>query len=295
VLSSDERGTVRIAEGLEQGPVPEYIGAEVTAGQKLWLFVAGWEGDPGEYTLETLLLNPGSEKFALDTLTDGTDPLPRNSPIELVFTQELDPIQPLHELVFFIGQAAPAKGHWCVDGKKLIFYPRLPEGPSDEEVMQPGFEYLMQFPRGARGLRAATGEYLDTVEGAAYRSAGGLDPAPSVPPRVIRVDHDLQTPWDGAPITIELQGALDPQTIAVYLDVGGVGIVPSAVRLTQQYECGKELLSYLQVEPLQTLPMGRKVTVLVPGTVLRLGGTLGVTGPAPAAAGDGFAFELLAR
>jgi len=109
VLSSDERGTVRLAEGLEQGPVPEYIGAEVSAGQKLWIFIAGWEGDPGEYTLETMLFKPGSEKFALDTLTDGSSSLPRNMPIELVFTQELDPIQPLHELVFFIGQGAPAK------------------------------------------------------------------------------------------------------------------------------------------------------------------------------------------
>jgi len=295
VLSSDERGEVRLAEGLEQGAVPEYIGTEVTAGQKMWIFVAGWEGDPGEYTLETILLNPGSEKFALASLTDGTTAIPRNTPIELVFTQDLDPVQPLHELVFFIGPAAPAPGHFCIDGNRLIFYPRLPESPNDENVLHPGFEYLLQFPRGARGLRAATGEYLDKVEGAAYRFSDWSDLDPSVPPRVLRMDLDPQTPWDGSPLTVELLGALDPTTIRVYIDVEGIGIVASAVRLTQQHPCGDELHSYLQVEATDALPPGRRVRVVLPGTMLRLGGTSGATGPAPAAAGDGFVIDLISR
>jgi len=282
VLSTDERGTVRLAEGLEQGPIPEYIGADVTAGQKLWIFVAGWEGKPGAYTMETLLLKPGSRKFALESLTDGTSPLPRNAPIELVFTQDLDPAQPFHDLIYFIGPATPAEGHWCVDRNRLIFYPRLPEGPSDEGLLQPGFEYLLQLPRGARGLRAVTGEYLDEVDGAAYRFRD-------------RVDRDPLTPWDGSPLTIELLGALDPTTIAVYLDVEEIGIVPSIVHLTQQYQCGEELFSYLQVEPVNPLPSGHRVAVILPGSMLGLGGTSGVTGPAPAAAGAGFGFELFAK
>ena len=94
-------------------------------------------------------------------------------------------------------------------------------------------------------------------------------------------------------LMVDAQG--DPDTIRVYLDLEEIGQIPSVVRLTQQHECGEELRSYLQVEPLNAMPSNHRVTIILPGTMLRLGGTSGVTGPAPAAEGLGFAFQLLTK
>ncbi|MHC4953178.1 MAG: hypothetical protein ACYTGZ_04760 [Planctomycetota bacterium] len=292
VLASDPAGQTRLVEGIEQGPIPEYIGTDVTEGQQLWLFVAGWEGDPGEYTLETILLRPGTEPFALESLTDGTTSLPRNAPIEFVFTQELDPEQEFLSRIFFYGQSGLAPGHWCIDGRKLTFYPRLPNSPGDTNVMEEGFEYLVQFPRAARGLRAVTGEYLDFVDGAGYRFRGWADPDPSTPPRVVRVDLDPSEPWDGSPVTVELLGALDPATIAAWIELDSGEVQPTIVQLSQQYDCSPELFSYLQIEPASPLPAAARVHVYISGNIRRLGGDTGATGPAPASSGAGFAFEL---
>jgi len=296
VLATDERGVNRLAEGIEQGPIPEYIGADVTAGQKLWIFVAGWEGEPGEYTLETILLNPGSRKFELESITDGASPLPRNSPIELVFTQDLDPDQSFDARIFFFGSSEFAPGRWCVDGNRLLFLPHIPEGPDDAAVLQVGFEYILQIPRGARGLRATTGEYLDLVEGASYRFSDWADPDPDAPPRVLRADYYPGEPWNSvSPVTFEIAGALDPDTISVTMDVDGLGAVPSATRLIQQIACGGTLVAQLQVQTLSPIPAGRVVRIRLPGTIRRLGGTSGLTGLAPAAPGEGYTYELLSR
>jgi len=287
VLASDETGTIRLVEGIEQGPVPEYIGDEVKAGQRVWIFVAGWEGEPGAYRLETILLSPGTPKFALLDAPDGNVRHARNEPLVFTFSQPLEENQHVVARTLFVGAGMQAYGHWCIEGNQLIFYPRLPEGPTDLEIMQEGFEYLVQFPRAARGLRAANGEYFDVVEGVAYKFEGWVDPTPGSAPRVRGVDLDPSQPWDGSPLTVEIDGALDPFTVSAWIEVNGV-VVPTRVILNQQHFCDAALSSYLVIEPKDPLPSGAALRVVIPATVLRLGGTLGVEQ-------TGFALELTAK
>jgi len=160
--------------------------------------------------------------------------------------------------------------------------------------MQEGFEYLLQFPRAARGIRAANGEYLDRVDGVTYRFDKWEDPDPNSPPRVIAIDHAPTVAWDGSPLTLEINGALDPLTVAAWIEANGT-VVPTLVRLTQQYSCDEPLSSFIQIEPETPLPAGAALRIVVPGTVKRLGGTTGVTGGAPSPEGAGFALAMLAK
>jgi hypothetical protein len=289
-VSADAEGLIRLAEGIESGFDPELVKVNVQAGDRIWLFVAGWEGDGASYVLRTLLLPSALPAFELNALPDASTPLARNHPIALGFTEELEPEQLFPTLVHFYGAARAARGQWCPIGRILIFLPRLPESPGDSEVLLEDVEYILQFPRASRGLRSVHGEYLDSVIGATYSFADWGDGGDESPVRMESVTPDPVGDWDGVAVELTFSTALDPETITGRFEIDGV---PQAtiVRLLQQYNCGEELRSRLEFRPVDPIPAGTTAELVVPGTILRLGktdrATDGVTGPAPAAPGGG--------
>ena len=162
IVAADMYGDVRLAEGMRISNEPEYVGLQVRAGQTIYILVAGWEGAPGEYLLETALLPPGVPEFDLET-ENLDDRVARNFSITIVFTSELDPDQDLTGTLVLVTQGHYGEGVWCVEGNALVFHPRLPEGPGDPGGLMEGATYTLQFDRAARGPRALSGEYLSEV------------------------------------------------------------------------------------------------------------------------------------
>ena len=288
IVAADPAGEIRLVEGNNQGFEPELLKLDVERGQRLWIFVAGWQGDPGDYTLETLLLPRELPVFELVTRPDLEVTSPRNGPFVLEFSEELAPDQDIDRIVFFVGFGQRASGTWCIHGRQLVFFPRLPESPLDTDVLQPDIEYLLQFPSGSRGPRSKHGEYLGEVASSEHRFGAWFDPEPTEPPRVVSVTPDpLEGVWIEGPVRIEITGALDPQTIQPQLLVNGQPI-PTRVVLSQQFDCEGLLRAILEIEPANPVSPGTQVELVAPGSILRLGGTNGLTGPWPAPAGDGF-------
>ncbi len=296
ILAADLKGVLRLAEGSLAGSEPEYVGLDVAAKQRVFLLVAGWEGGPGDYTLEMMLLPPGSEPFDIDLMPDPAATFAANRPIEFAFNLALDRNQVISAGLIFVSPGHFAQGKWCIEGNRLIFLPRLPLAPGDKGGLHEGSTYTIQFPRAARGLRAATGEYLEELVGGDIRIGPVVDPDPATPPRVTDVNWNPATPWTGEPLVVTLLGAIDPSTAAVQLlrvaANGSETALAASFTLEQETPCVGSLLARLTITPSAALPPASTIRLRIPGSVRRLGGSSGVTGPAPAPPGAGFAVDL---
>lgn len=293
-LASDPEGHTRLAQANHTGPVPEYLGIPVAGGQTVYVLVAGWEGEPGPYDLETILLHPGAPVFDLVAGADEDPPWPANLPLTFTFNVELDPDQEVGARVFFVGPGHFAEGSWCIAGQQLTFYPRLPSVAGDPGGLAVGAEYTIQFPRAARGVRAASGEYLSEVETFTNRAGPPIDLDPESPPRAVPMPP---TPvWDGNPITVAFTEALDPDTLFPALweiDPAGLATpIPTLHTLRQNYVCGGEIEVRLVAAPDAALRPGSILRLVVPGTTTGLGDPRGLAGPAPAPAGSGFQVDF---
>jgi hypothetical protein len=293
-LTTDPEGRKRLGQGTHQGPVPEYVGIPVAGGQTVYILVAGWEGEPGPYELETILLNPAAPLFDLVGGPPEGAPWPANLPLTLSFNVELEPDQDVDARVFFVGQGRFAEGSWCVDGKRLVFYPRLPSVAGDPGGLAVGDDYTLQLPRAARGLRAVSGEYLTDVVTVANQAGPPIDLEPAEPPRVEPVPP--KPIWDGNPITLAFTEPLDPDTLfPVLLEVDASGMaapVPSLYSLSQHWLCGGTFEVRLIVAPDAALQPGGILRLVVPGTTSGLGDPRGLAGPAPTPAGSGFQVDF---
>jgi len=295
IVSSDAEGISRIAESINQGFDPEFLKLDVAAGQKIWIFVAGWQGDPSDYRLNTLLLPPELPRFELESTPPETVPLARNQPFALTFSEELAAEPDPGSIVFFVGFGQQAGGLWCTDGRNLVFHPPLPESVSDNRILQTGEEYRLQFPMGPRGPRSVHGECLTEVVDLKFTFEGWGDHYPTEPPRVLSLDPDpSKDPWEGEPIIVTVSGALDPATIAGLLRVEGFPVA-TRLKLLQQYECGGIVRSRLEVRTEKLIAPGSRVDLELPGTIRHLGGTFGLTGADPAPVGDGFRVTYIHR
>ncbi|MHC4548443.1 MAG: hypothetical protein ACYTEZ_06665 [Planctomycetota bacterium] len=302
ILAADAEGRTRLTEGIENDSEPEYVGIPVAGGQTIYLLVAGWEGEPGPYVLETILLHPGAPEFALATAPDLEDTWPANLPLTFTFNVELDPAQDVDARVFFACLGRFAEGTWCIDGTELTFDPRLPSVPGDPGGLGVGDTHTLQFPRAARGLRATTGEYLTDLFTAIFDADEPVDLQPDEPPRVQAVSPTPGLPWDGSPITLVISEALDPDTVFPLLyevdPAGRETPISFVFTLTQQYACGSsEPEVRLSVAPDTALRPGSILRLrLPPGEAVGLGGppTLAnaLTGPAPQPGGRGFQVDF---
>jgi len=293
-LTTDPEGRTRLGQGTHAGPAPEYVGIPVAGGQTVYILVAGWEGEPGPYELETILLHPAAPVFDVVVGPQEDTPWPANLPLTLTFNVELDPDQDVDARVFFVGPGHFAEGSWCIAGKRLVFYPRLPSVPEDPGGLMVGNDYTLQLPRAARGLRAVSGEYLTDVETVANQAGPPIDLEPAEPPRVVPVPP---TPvWDGNPITLAFTEPLDPDTLfPVLLEIDATGVetpIPSLHALSQHWLCGGTLEVRLIVAPDAALQPGSILRLVVPGTTSGLGDPRGLAGPAPAPAGSGFQVDF---
>jgi len=275
VLASDDLGKLRLADGIETGNEPEYVGIDVVAGQQLFIFVAGWTGNPGPYLLETLLLPPGAPVFAIESGPDLTEPWPSNLPLTFTFTTDLDPDQVLDDRIYLVHAGGITKGTWCIDGRDLTFYPHLPETAGDMLAIVPGDLHVLQFLRAAHGVRAATGEYLSEVQGAAFRAAAPIDLWPGAP-RITTITPSPAAAYHGEAITVALTEPLDPKTLVPGLVTvaanGATAPLPFQYHLTQTYLCSGGIEVRLLLAPSQAPPPGSRTRLTFPAGVLALGG-----------------------
>ena len=293
-LTSDPEGRKRLAQGTQNGPVPEYVGIPVAGGQTVYILVAGWEGEAGAYELETILLYPGAPVF---DLTDGPAEdvaWSANLPLAFTFNVELDPDQDIDARVFFVGPGHFAEGDWCIDGVTLTFLPRFPSVPGDPGGLTVGNEYTLQFPSAARGPRAVSGEYLTDVVTFMNQAGPPVDLVPDEPPRV---EPPPPTPvWDGNPITLAFTEPLDPDTLFPILwEIDATGFatpLPSIHTLSQRFLCDGTLEVRLIAAPTAALRSGSILRLVVPGTTAGLGDARGLAGPAPAPDGSGFQVDF---
>lgn len=301
VLASDPNGASRLAEGTRNDLEAEYLGIPVVPGQVVYAIVVGWEGEPGAYTLETVLMPHEVPAFALTATPDLAAPWPRNRPIVFTFNQPLDPEQNVPSRVLFVTTGHEARGFWCVTGSSLAFFPHLPEAPPpfDDGGMAEGATYTIQFPRGGRGVRAKSGEYLSELWTGTLTGAPYEDEAPAEPPRVTDVDWNPLAPWDGRPIHVTILGQLDPLTVAARFErVRGDGStepLPTLLELHQAASCVSSL-TWLRVEPMSPPPARSRIRLVLPGRVRGISGAEDpenrLTGRAPAPGGEGFEIEL---
>jgi len=301
ILASDEAGTQRLAEGTRNDLDPEYLGISVFVGQTIFVLVVGWEGDPGHYTLETLLLPPGAPKFDLLATPDLSAPWPRNRPIVFTFNQPLDPKQAIPARVLIIATGHQAFGSWCVTGASLAFLPHLPEAPPpfDDGGLLDGSAYTIQFQRGGKGVRALNGEYLDEIWSGQVTGGPYEDEAPGEPPRVTDVDWNPLAPWDGRALNVTIVGQLDPATVAARFErvLADLSTVPltTGIQLTQASSCASSITS-LRVTPVAPPPPKSRIRLVVSGSMRGISGSPDasnlLTGPFPAPGGAGFSVDF---
>jgi len=300
LVTSDAAGKDRIAEGLNDGDEPEYIGLTVSKNQTVHIFVVGWEGEPGDYTLELILLPPKSVVFDIIRAPDTGVGWPRNRPIVFGFNVAIDPDQPVKNKIVFVAPGRQAKGRWCIEANNLVFLPKLPNDADDTEVgLVPGLTYTVQFRSGAKGLRAITGEYLTNVVSGEVAVEGYEDENPAIPPRVFALDHEPNDPWDGSPIQFFVNNALAPATVTaqIYLveQDGSETPLPTTTSLFQRHVC-ISIDARIVIEPAAALPPASIVRIRIPGTVLGISGDIdprnGLTGPDDTPAGQGFVIDI---
>lgn len=277
VLAADDLGELRLADGIENGTDPEYLGIDVESGQRLFVFVAGWTGDPGPYLLETLLLPPGAPLFDFETAPSFVDPWPADKPMVFTFSTELDPDQDMDGRASILHAGGETEGSWCIDGKTLTFYPHLPSKPGDKKALLPGQLHVLGFPRAAKGLRAATGEYLSELTGVAFYGGPPIDLWP-LAPQVTAVTPNPAASYKGQLITLAISeplepGALVPQLVSV-APGGATTPLPFQYQLTQTYLCGGAVEVRLTVAPTQAPPSGTTTRLTIPAGTPALGGGL---------------------
>jgi len=294
ILASDPTGHIRLAEGIETDQEPEYVGIDVVSGQKVHALIAGWEGEPGPYVLEIVLLPPDAPVFDFTGGPDLDEAWPANRPMTFSFNVELDPDQDLSERVYLVGQGRVAEGSWCIDGTELTFYPRLPVTPDDIGGLEPDMRHTLQFRRAAHGVRAITGEYLNDLVGAVFDVAAPVDADPSTPPRVEALTPPGGASWDGSAIVVTLSEPVAPETLVPVLfrvTQAGPVAIDYVFALEQGFDCDGAVATRLSVAPNQAILPGT-YRLQIPGTVLPLGGHLGLTGAEPAEPGLGFAVDF---
>ncbi|MGQ0613863.1 MAG: hypothetical protein ACT4PV_09020 [Planctomycetaceae bacterium] len=302
VLAADEKGLLRLAEGVLTENEPEYVGLSVAAGQTIFVIVAGWTGAPGPYTLETLLLPAASPVFAPVAAPDFAAPHPRNRALRFAFNASLDPTQDIANRVTLVATGHLARGVWCVDGPALVYYPALPQAPEpfDEGGMKPGLEYTLQLRRAGRGLRSVGGEYLEEVWTRKFVVGPYEDEDPASPPRVTDIDKNPEVPWSGNTIIVTILGALDPTSVSAQLTLLPPGApelpIATRVRLDQEQTCESHL-ARLHIDPGVPLPTGVRVRLNVPGTLRGITGDPAISnrlaGLPPAPPGSGYEVTLL--
>jgi hypothetical protein len=277
VLASDDLGELRLADGIENGSEPEYVGIDVVAEQQLFIFVAGWTGDPGPYLLEILLLPPAAPLFDLETIPSFDDPWPTDLPLTFTFTTELDPDQDLEGRVSVLHAGGETHGTWCIDGRVLTFYPHLAEKVGDKKALLAGQLHVLEFPRAAKGLRAATGEYLSELQGIAFYAGAPIDLWP-LAPQVTAITPSPSASYKGEAITIAISEPLDAATLAPELysvaPGGAMTPLPFQFQLTQAYLCGGGVEVRLFIAPNQAPPAGTVTRLTLPPGTLGLGGGL---------------------
>lgn len=274
ILASDEAGHVRLAEGLEDASEPEYVGTDVVLGQKLFLFVAGWAGDPGDYALETMLLPPSAPLFAMESTPDFAQAVPSDGPLTFTFTTELDPGQDLADRMYLVHPGGVTEGTWCIDGKDLTFYPHLPETAGDVRGLLPDMPHVLQFRRAARGVRAVTGEYLTDLVGLGFGVAEPIDLWPS-PPLVTAITPAAPLNYRGEAITIAFSEPLDPASISLTLESvfpgGATQALPYDFDLSQRWLCNGDVEVRMLIAPRAAPPSGTVTRLRLPGSIRALG------------------------
>ena len=283
IVAADRGGINRLAEGINTSNTPEYVGLNVIEGQLLFVLIAGWEGEPGEYELETILVPGETPVFAMEDHDDFSQPVPRNAPIRFSFNHDIDPGRVIADTVAFTTTGHAAEGTWCIEESDLIFHPRPPEAPGDGGGLHADSVYTLQFAPAGRGIRATNGEYLFDLITLEITVGGLIDDDPQNPPRVIAMDHSPTQAWLGTPITLTIDQMLDPDSIEAHLLVldplTGAEIGELTIRLTlsqRRQACIGGQPSRLIIEPLEPLPPNTPLRLRLPGTVL------GITGdPSP--------------
>jgi len=285
ILASDDLGKLRLASGIENGNEPEYVGIDVVEDQQIFIFVAGWTGDPGPYLLETILLPPTAPLFAIESGPDLSEEWPSDVPLTFTFTTDLDPDQDVTDRVYLVHAGGVTEGAWCIEGRDLTFHPRLPSKPNDPAALIPGELHVLQFPRAAHGLRAATGEYLSELEGFAFRAAAPVDLWPGAP-MITGITPSPSLPYHGEAITIAISEPLDPGTVLPQLvsiaPGGAMTSLPFQFDLTQTYHCSGEVEVRLLIAPTKAPPAGTW-TRLTLSPALALGGGPPLNNSAPVA------------
>lgn len=275
IVASDEGAHVRLVEGLEDTNEPEYVGLDVVAGQRLFLFVAGWTGDPGPYVLDIFLLPPAAPLFDIESAPDFSGPLTADRPFTFTFTTDLDPDQDFEGRIYLVHAGGVVEGTWCAEGRDLTFYPHLPETASDAKGLLPGQAHVLQFPRAARGVRAATGEYLTDLLGFGFSAAQHEDLWPGAP-GIVGITPSPAASYHGEPITIAFSEPLDPATVVPQLlSVAGDGStapLPFHFHLTQTYLCSGGLEVRLLIAPDRAPAAGTTTRLTLPAGTLALGG-----------------------
>jgi len=269
IVSRDAQAQDRIAEGLISGFEPEYVRFPVVEGDVVHVFVAGWTGDPGDYTLETLLLPETSPSFALAAPPDLENGQPSNRPIDFEFTQELAPNQSVADQALIVGSGHLAEGEWCIDGSRLRFLPRLPDRPGDLGGLRPGEVYTLQFRRAARGLRAVSGEMLHEVIEVHFEAVAPVDAQPGEPLRVTGTAPSPNQPAPDGEILLVFNEALDPEALDVRMfridtpDGGPPAPLDFRFTLEQRLGCNGLLDARLAIAPDGPVEIGAVVAVVV--------------------------------
>jgi len=298
IIAADPEADHRLAGGFSSGAHPEYVNLPVARNQVLYVFVAGWEGSPGKYLLETALIPFEEPVFDLEAAPDFSQPIVRNAPLFFTFNKELDPNQDIGAGLVLQTAGHAATGHWCAEGRDVAFYPALPEFPGDPGAFLPDTPYTLQFAPAALGVRAQNGEYLEAViTFTVVAAAEFVDEDPQDPPRVVDVDHPETEPWLGTPVTISVFGALDPLHVRVELyhvdDQNVETPIPNSFILRQQFKCSGSVTARLTIEPLAPLPPASHLRVRMPATVRGISGLAAphnlLRGPD---AGPGFVLDL---
>ncbi len=299
IIARDADGEDRIAEGLLDDNQPEYLGLPIEAEDVIYIFVVGWDGDPGEYKLEVLVLPDTEPVFDIAIVPNTSRVWPRNRPIAFTFNVDLDPAQDVTSTLAFVAPGVSARGTWCIAGPNLLFMPEFPQQAGDTGGLREGETYTIQFRNAGKGLRAVTGEYLSTLVSGEIMIGPYEDEDESQPPRVIAANHSSANPWNGAPISFFVSTALAPETVAAQImlvDAGGVETAfPTRVVLQQAHNC-TGIDTRIIVEPDAPLPSGRTVRIVIPGTVLGISGdpsqSNGLTGPEPDPGGQGITLDF---
>lgn len=274
ILAADDLAELRLADGIEDGEEPEYVGIDVVLGQKLFLFVAGWAGEPGPYVLEIVLLPPTAPLFAIESAPDFTEPWPGDVPFTFTFTTDLDPGQDLDGRIYLVHGGGVTEGTWCIEGRDLTFYPHLPETAGDTRGLVPNALHVLQFRRAARGVRALTGEYLTELGGYAFNVTAPIDLWPSAP-QVTGITPNPGVPYHGEAITIAISEPLDPAVAVGLVSVapgGSTAPLPFDFSLTQTWLCGGGVEVRLFVAPSKAPPAGTITRLTLPAGTRALGG-----------------------